>query len=284
MSRPKVLLIEDDPSVRHGMAAFLRANELDVEEAGNCKQAMDLFRADNHDVVVADYSLPDGTSLDILPQVKKLSEDTPFIILTAHTDRMTQRKLMNSGADDFITKPLLAEELLAAVEARLRRRREAREAAEGALQRLAAIQEELVRERTAVLAAANQELEAFNSSVCHDLRSPLQIIDGFSELLLEHWQGRPDQAGLRCVARIRAASQRMRQLIDDLLQLSRADCSELRQEEIDLSSLGREVLSGLAPADPTPPVAVSIQDGLVVQADRSLMLVALENLLGNAMK
>ena len=123
MSRPKILLIEDDPSVRHGMAAFLRANELDVEEAENCQQAMDLFRADNHDVVVADYSLPDGTSLDILPQVKKLSEDTPFIILTAHGSIDLAVRAIKEGAEQFLTKPVESKALLVLIRRLLQQQR-----------------------------------------------------------------------------------------------------------------------------------------------------------------
>ncbi len=123
MARPKILLIEDDPSVRHGMAAFLRANELDVEEAENCRQALELFRAGNHDVVVADYSLPDGTSLDILPQVKKLSEDTPFIILTAHGSIDLAVRAIKEGAEQFLTKPVESKALLVLVQRLLQQQR-----------------------------------------------------------------------------------------------------------------------------------------------------------------
>jgi len=123
MSRPKILLIEDDPSVRHGMAAFLRASELDVEEAETCKQAMELFRAGNHDVVVADYSLPDGTSLDILPQVKRLSEDTPFIILTAHGSIDLAVRAIKEGAEQFLTKPVESKALLVLVQRLLQQQR-----------------------------------------------------------------------------------------------------------------------------------------------------------------
>ena len=94
MPNPRILLIEDDPSVRHGIAAFLRANDLDVDEAEACAQALDLFRAGKHDVVVADYSLPDGTSLDILPQVKRISEDTP----ESSTPRSFRKAAASSGA------------------------------------------------------------------------------------------------------------------------------------------------------------------------------------------
>ena len=127
--KPKILLIEDDPAVRHGMAAFLRANELDVDEAETCQQALERFRAVGHDVVVADYSLPDGTSLDILPQVKKLSEDTPFIILTAHGSIDLAVRAIKEGAEQFLTKPVESKALLVLVrrllqQQRLRKRQE----------------------------------------------------------------------------------------------------------------------------------------------------------------
>jgi len=127
--RPKILLIEDDPAVRHGMAAFLRANDLDVEEAETCLKATELFRAGGFDVVVADYSLPDGTSLDLLPQFKKLSEDTPFIILTAHGSIDLAVRAIKEGAEQFLTKPVESKALLVLVrrllqQQRLRKRQE----------------------------------------------------------------------------------------------------------------------------------------------------------------
>ena len=129
MPEPKVLLIEDDPAVRHGMAAFLRANGLDVDEAESCQKAMERFRAVGHDVVVADYSLPDGTSLDILPQVKKLSEETPFVILTAHGSIDLAVRAIKDGAEQFLTKPVESKALLVLVkrllqQQRLRKRQE----------------------------------------------------------------------------------------------------------------------------------------------------------------
>ncbi len=129
MPEPKVLLIEDDPAVRHGMAAFLRANGLDVDEADTCQKAMERFRSVGHDVVVADYSLPDGTSLDILPQVKKLSEETPFVILTAHGSIDLAVRAIKDGAEQFLTKPVESKALLVLVkrllqQQRLRKRQE----------------------------------------------------------------------------------------------------------------------------------------------------------------
>ena len=130
MTSPRILLIEDDPSVRHGMAAFLRANDLEVQEAETCRQAMELFRSGNPDVVVADYSLPDGTSLELLPQFKRMSENTPFIMLTAHGSIDLAVKAIKEGAEQFLTKPVESKALLVLVrrllqQQRLRQRQEA---------------------------------------------------------------------------------------------------------------------------------------------------------------
>ncbi len=129
MARPKILLVEDDPAVRHGMAAFLRASDLDVDEAETCAKATELFKAGGYDVVVADYSLPDGTSLDLLPQFKRLSEDTPFIILTAHGSIDLAVRAIKEGAEQFLTKPVESKALLVLVrrllqQQRLRKRQE----------------------------------------------------------------------------------------------------------------------------------------------------------------
>jgi len=129
VSEPTVLLVEDDSAVRHGIAAYLRANGLAVDEAETCQQAMERFRAVIHDVVVADYSLPDGTSLDILPQVKKLAEATPFVILTAHGSIDLAVRAIKDGAEQFLTKPVESKALLVLVrrllqQQRLRKRQE----------------------------------------------------------------------------------------------------------------------------------------------------------------
>jgi DNA-binding NtrC family response regulator len=115
MTKPRILLVEDDSAVRHGIAAFLRANDIDVDEAENLRGAINAFRESAHEVVVADYSLPDGTSLEMLPHVKRLSEETPFIILTAHGSIDLAVRAIKEGAEQFLTKPVDAKTLLVLV-------------------------------------------------------------------------------------------------------------------------------------------------------------------------
>jgi PAS domain S-box-containing protein len=110
--------------------------------------------------------------------------------------------------------------------------------------------EEALRERTAQLEAANKELEAFTYSVSHDLRAPLRSIDGFSLALLEDYADKLDEDGQDYLRRVRAASQRMAQLIEDLLKLSRLTRREMRRETVDLSALAQEIVAELEQREP----------------------------------
>ncbi|HEX8107435.1 MAG TPA: PAS domain-containing protein [Kofleriaceae bacterium] len=131
---------------------------------------------------------------------------------------------------------------------------------------------------------ANRELESFSYSVAHDLRTPLRAIDGFSQALAEDYGDRLDAEGRRYLARVRESAQRMAELIDDLLTLSRVTRSELRRDRVDLSALAHTVLATLQRLDPERRVEVVIAPGLVVDADPHLAAIMLDNLLGNAWK
>ena len=145
--------------------------------------------------------------------------------------------------------------------------------------------EERVRQRTAQLQAANQELEAFSYSVSHDLRTPLSTIDGFSSLLSKEFGG--NAASERCkryLDRIRAGVVQMGELIDALLSLAQVSRTSLLWESVDLSAMAETVLNGYRERDPDRVAQFDIQPGLVVQGDPRLLQQVLDNLLGNAWK
>ena len=141
-----------------------------------------------------------------------------------------------------------------------------------------------LQERAVALSAVNKELEAFCYSVSHDLRSPLRSIDGFGQALVEDCAAVLPPVGVSHVGRIRAASQRMGRLIDDLLQLSRVTRTEMRREPVDLSALAREIAAELARSAPERKVTFEVEEGLAAQGDPGLLRLVLENLLGNAFK
>jgi PAS domain S-box-containing protein len=131
---------------------------------------------------------------------------------------------------------------------------------------------------------AIRELESFSYSVAHDLRAPLRAIDGFSQALFEDYGPRLDEEGRRYLVRVREAAQRMAQLIDDLLTLSRVTRTELRRSRIDLSALAATLLAELQRLEPHRRVELVIAPGVFADADPQLAAIALDNLLGNAWK
>jgi PAS domain S-box-containing protein len=144
--------------------------------------------------------------------------------------------------------------------------------------------EQKVAHRTSQLAALNKELEAFSYSVSHDLRAPLRAIDGFSRELMENANIELDHRARGDLKRVRSATQRMAQLIDDLLNFSRLSRSEIKREKIDLSALACQVIEGLRGTEPERVVTFTAPSELPVHGDAHLLRVVLENLLGNAWK
>jgi PAS domain S-box-containing protein len=159
-----------------------------------------------------------------------------------------------------------------------------RKAAEEEIRRLNADLEQRVMERTANLEASNKELEAFSYSVAHDLRTPLRGISGFARVIEEDYAARLDDAGKDALHRVQAAAQKMGELIDDVLNLSRITRTEMNFEAVDLSALSLETIGELRSAEPGRNVNCEIPSQLAARGDKRLLAVLLANLLGNAWK
>ncbi len=144
--------------------------------------------------------------------------------------------------------------------------------------------EDRVRERTSELQVVNKELESFAYSVSHDLRTPLRAIDGFSLALAEDYAEQLDETALDYLQRVRNGAQRMGMLIDDLLQLSRVNRSELTLQEVDLGEIAEAVIEELRAGEPGRQVELQLGSDMHVHGDHRLLRVMLDNLLGNAWK
>jgi PAS domain S-box-containing protein len=144
--------------------------------------------------------------------------------------------------------------------------------------------EELVSERTHAMEASNRELEAFAYSVSHDLRAPLRAIDGFSHLLGEDCADAIGDLGKGYLRRVRAASQRMGKLIDDILQLARMTQRDMQWLDVDMSKLANAAVDRLREAEPGRRVDARVAPDMRAAGDRTLLGVVLDNLIGNAWK
>lgn len=144
--------------------------------------------------------------------------------------------------------------------------------------------EERVRQRTADLARANKELEAFSYSVSHDLRAPLRAIDGFSRMLEEDYRDRLDDEGCRLLHVVRTNAQRMGDLIDDILEFSRMGRLDLATREVDMDGLAREVANELQAAAAGRDLNFAIHQLPPTHGDTAMIRQVLVNLLANAVK
>jgi two-component system, NtrC family, sensor kinase len=249
------------------------------------------------DCILLDLVMPGLSGQETCRRIKGSAawRDIPLIMHTALEEQAAMIEGINAGADDYIAKSSDLEVLCARVRAQLRRRQfedENRSIREQLLQKevevvaansareLAEIRATFVDE----LKSKNIELEAFSYSVSHDLRAPLRSIDGFSKLLLDDHAGQLNAEGREYLHLVRESAQRMGELIDDLLLLSRVGRADLSRDPIDLSGIAKGVAEGLNKNDPDREVQWCIAGQLLVEADSGLMRVVFVNLLGNAWK
>jgi light-regulated signal transduction histidine kinase (bacteriophytochrome) len=141
-----------------------------------------------------------------------------------------------------------------------------------------------MRERSLELEVTAKELESFTYTVSHDLRAPIRVVEGFARILQEDYGDRIDRVGHDHLQRILSAATRMTQMIDALLGLSRLSGQPVVPEQVDLSRLADTIAEELRAGEPKRVVAITVQPGMRVEGDRTLLRVLLENLIGNAWK
>lgn len=214
--------------------------------------------------------------------------DLPLIVLTrgGASSPTADRLLDTLGNVVLLERPVRISTLLSAVRTALRARGRQYQIREHLLER-ERVEEELedrVRERTAQLEAAYRELETFSYSVSHDLRTPLRVIDGFGEALLEDYGDRLDDTARDYLRRIRGSTQRMSRLIDDLLNLSQVSRRKVIIQPVDLSALARASFEALRKDEQGHQVAFVCPPTLPADGDPGLLQILFDNLITNAWK
>jgi len=293
----KILAVDDSLTYLNTLAEALRSGGYDVILAHSGEEALEMLSVQPVDCIVLDLLMPGIGGKETCRRVKQASglRDTPLIILTGMDDSNAMIEGLGAGADDYIAKSSDFEVLKARIRAQIRRRQfeeetrmirdrllrvELEAAEERSARAIAEARAELVEE----LELKNRELEAFSYSVSHDLRAPLRAIDGFSAALLEDYGHVLDAQGQEYLRRVCAAAQRMSELIDDLLELSRVGRSVMTRERVDLSTIARQVATNLQRTDAARSVRFVVADRMEAEVDPRLIRLVLENLLVNAWK
>jgi len=271
MTRPTVLLVDDVEANLIALEAQLGSLDCDLVRASSGNDGLRELLKREFAVMLLDVQMPemDGYEMAAYARENPATRDVPIIFVTAMLETEdTALRGYGTGAVDCLFKPVNPYILRSKVQVFLDLYTSRRKLADTVA----------AHERTL------KDLEAFNYSVSHDLRAPLRPLDGFSQTLLEDYGAQLDDTARGYLMRIRSAAQRMAQLIDDLLRLSRLRGVEMRPRAFCLSDLVTTITSELRAGDPARQVEILVQPGVEVYGDPGLLRIALENLLRNAWK
>lgn len=314
-----ILIVEDSPVQAKRLKFLLEGSGFDVGIAGNGDQALASLKDKKPMVIISDIVMPGMDGYDLCHHIKAEKEysNIPVILLTSLRDPLDIIKGLQSGADNFITKPYDDEYLLSRIHYLLANRNLQRSgSAEMVIEIIfrgerfainsekkqildlllsvyeAAVQrnDELVRAQAELqklnedLLAANDELEAFAHTVSHDLRSPLNIILGYIQLIRDEKAPALDDETIEFLGIVVKSAKSMADLIEDLLNFARSGKADILMEETNLSEIAERAIKQLRIKDPERQITIEIQPRMIIKADSHLMGVVMDNLIGNAWK
>jgi two-component system sensor histidine kinase/response regulator len=302
----KILVVDDQSENLLSAEAVLESLGQEIVRAQSGREALRHLLTDDFAVILLDVMMPDmdGFETAELIRERERSRTTPIIFVTAlgKSDEHIFRGY-DVGAVDYLTKPIVPEILrskvavfveLARKNAQLMEHAELLEQKNRELQNANAQLREADQEigrlnnrlqrRVVELSDLNRELDAFGYTVSHDLRAPMIRIDGFTRALEEHCGHQLDEQAKLYIHRVRSSSQKMCQLVDDLLNFSRVSRLDLRPQFVDLSEMARGIAAELQSREPDRRVDFVIAPRLAVTGDSALLRIVLVNLFENSWK
>ncbi|MBI3850706.1 MAG: response regulator [Verrucomicrobia bacterium] len=313
-----ILIADDSATNRNLLRAQLESEKFTAFEAADGVEALNVLDREKIDAIISDILMPNMDGYRLCHELRRSDKLKllPFLVYTSTYHSPADEKLaLDLGADKFIRKPAsltamldalydlthedkydeprkvkprpelalmkqYSERLVAQLEERNIELEKTRETLRQANEEL----EQRVREHTAQLAGANQELEAFRRCVAHDLQSPLRAIDGFCRALQEECSDQLPTSGRQYLRRVEEHVQRMRQVIEGLLNLAHVGFLEMVARPVNLSDLAAEIVAELRRSQPEHAAEFRVAPHLVARGDRMLLRAMLANLLGNAWK
>ena len=268
-SPPRLFVVDDEPANVQTLISALTP-QYEIEFALSGMEALPLLENSDPDMILLDIMMPQMDGFELLARLRQIKHlmDTPVFFITAYNDPAYESRALQAGAVDFIHKPVNLDVLRARLQMHVQMIESRRQMSE------------LVRQ----LQASNAELESFSYSVSHDLNAPLRAIQGFSQILHDHYAESFDERGSLLLERISLAASKMGEQINHLLSLSRLNRNPLHCQHIDMSQRCREIIAELQSTEPARQVQIEIADNLQIVADPVQLDVLLANLLSNAWK
>jgi two-component system, sensor histidine kinase and response regulator len=275
-----ILVVDDNLQNRLVVEGHLVAAGYQVIQAENGKEAVEIFAFNPVDLVLLDVVMPVMDGFEACRQIRAMEGggEVPILFLTAYGDLQTHEKAIESGADDFLSKPIQRVELLLRTKSLLRIRR---------------LEQELVRSNAHVrsqrdaLLRAQQEKRRLTAMIVHDLRGPLGCVLGNADYVLD--SARLTESLQEALQDIHASADGMDRMLNDLLDIARSEDGVLapKLKPVDVPDLLDEVRSYLRGRERNSRHQVVIDsrpDLGPVQADRDLIRRVIENLVENSTK
>ena len=272
---PRLLIVDDEVPQMEALCQTLRDHGYETTGFVSGRAALESVTPGAFDLLVADLMMPDLDGIRLLQAVRDVDPNLVGVIMTGEGTIDSAVEAMKAGALDYILKPFRLSVILPVLSRAL------------AVRQLRMENERLqrrVKERTEELEAANRELEAYSSSVSHDLRTPLRHVLGFLGFALESARDQMPVSARQDLESAMAAARKMDRLIRDLLDYSRTGRGELNASAVDLGDLVGEVVREFAPDLHARRVDWDLGPLPVVRGDRLLLRQVFMNLISNALK
>ncbi|MGA9293097.1 MAG: response regulator [Ignavibacteriaceae bacterium] len=264
----RILVIEDDSSVRKNLIELLNEEGIETYEAENGKIGIQKAKQTYPDLIISDILMPEADGYAVLKELQKEpgTSSIPFVFLSARTDMNDIRSGMNIGADDYLTKPYKAEDLLAAVNLRLQKKR---------------VSDQRI----------NNILRTISLTLPHELRTPLVSILGYSQILQEDINALKKEDIHEMVSHINSSGYELLNMIEKFLlfsQLETSNAAKINNENAAESCKVKEIITKLALAEAEKAgrvndLIIDLEEG-IINANKKHLEFLIKELLENAFK
>lgn len=271
----RVLLVEDDEVQREGMAQWLRDNGLVVDDCSTVEEAVGKYRDNEFDIVVTDLRLHASSGLDLIRQIREIDPFASAVVVTQFADMATATAALRGGAVDFVAKPLMPDELRAAVQRAMGYR---------ALSRMNEQLQLALQAQNLQLQQTNELLQEFAGRVAHDLRAPVRSSRLWAQFAADALvRGNVLEAGEFLNSTIKSISAGT-SVIDRLLAFSKSAACQLKLEEFSLNTEVDSIVEACLLEFRNQAFDVSTEVKGTVKGDAVLLGIAMNNLIHNAFK